>query len=278
MDNLLTVDSIGLHVERCGKGEPLLLVPGLGAGTWLWSKNVEALSKHFHLIMPELRGSGRSDKPDSPYSIALFASDLKAVLDQLDIYKTNVLGVSMGGLIAQYFAATWPDRLQGLVLAATSLGGQSQKGPDGSVLCRLIRPRGRTRKERLEDAYQLNFTREFIENHQADLDKITEWRTLHPQPEFAYYRQLLAGNAYDGAALAGKIVAPTLIFAGTDDQLVPPDDVRAVHKKIARSELVLVEGKHLFLFEQHEKFNDAVIRFFKQTAIGQKTRTVSLTK
>jgi pimeloyl-ACP methyl ester carboxylesterase len=261
MKNFVAVDGIRLYVERYGKGTPLLLIPGLGAGNWLWSKNRHDLSQHFELIMPELRGSGRSDKPDQHYSIALFAADLQALLDQFDIYKTNILGASMGGFVAQYFAATWPERVARLVLASTSLGGQRQIGPDGEILSRLIRPRGKTKQERLEDAYALNFTREFMERHPEELERITNWRLQYPQPEHIYYRQLLAGNAYDGAALAARIAAPTLICAAKDDPMVPVENAQRLQEKIPQAKVIAFEGRHIFFFEQCRKFNQVVIEF-----------------
>jgi pimeloyl-ACP methyl ester carboxylesterase len=273
MDNFVSGNGIHIYVERCGRGEPLLMIPGLGAGAWLWMKSVNALSQHFELIMPELRGSGRSDKPDHRYSIKLFALDVKSLLEHLEIPKLHILGVSMGGLVAQYFAANWPERVKKIVLAATSLGGQSQIGPDGEVLSRMIRPRGRTKRERLEDSYSLNFTREYMTQHSQELERITEWRTQYPQPEFAYYRQLLAGNAYDGEVIAHKITSRTLIFAGEQDELVPLQDVYALKDKIPNARLVIFQGKHLFFFEHSRKFNNAVIEFLKdetESAMEQK--------
>jgi pimeloyl-ACP methyl ester carboxylesterase len=260
MSHLVAVNGIRLYVERHGHGEPLLMIPGLGAGTWLWSKNISPLSKHFALILPELRGSGRSDKPDQLYTTALFAADLKSVFDQLRIHQAHLLGASMGGFVAQYFAAVWPERVAKLILVSTSLGGQCQIGPDGGILSRIIRPRGKTRRERLEEAYALNFTEEFLRRHPEELELITAWREQYPQPEHIYYRQLLAGNAYDGSH-AEKIAAPTLICAGKDDPLVPVENAEALQKKIAPAKLAFFEGRHLFFFEQSRKFNQAIIDF-----------------
>lgn len=261
MRDFIEVDGIHIYFERVGHGNPLLMIPGLGAGTWLWSKSMHALSKHFELIMPELRGSGRSDKPDHRYSVALFANDLKILLDYLEITRIHVLGASMGGFVAQHFAATWIEQVMSLVLVSTSLGGENQIGPSGDVLSRTIRPHGRTRRERLEDAYTLNFTQEYMSKHRNALNLITEWRVQNPQPEFAYYRQLLAGNAFDGSKLARKITAPTLICAGKEDPLVPMEDVHMLKNMIPHAELKIFEGKHLFFYEQNGSFNKAIMDF-----------------
>ncbi|MFQ5605436.1 MAG: alpha/beta fold hydrolase [bacterium] len=267
MDNLVAVNGIKLFVERTGEGAPLLMIPGLGAGNWLWSKSVSELSKYFELIMPELRGSGRSDKPDQRYSVALFASDLRVLLEELKYPRVYLLGVSMGGFIAQYFAAQWPQSVLGLALAGTSLGGENQIGPDGDILCRTIRPHGRNRRERLEDGYRFNFTDDFLQNCPQELEAITAWRTEYPQPEFAYYRQLLAGYAYDGESRAKRIQAPILICAGERDPLVPLEDVRRLHTQIPQAKLSIYQGKHLFFYEMHQKFNQEIIEFFSNISV-----------
>lgn len=271
MSYITMPDGVKLFVEQAGSGPPLLMIPGLGAGNWLWWHSKDALAQRFSLIMPELRGSGRSDKPDQTYSVELFASDLFSVLQHLDVRQTHVLGVSMGGLVAQYFAATWPERVRKLILTSTTIGGPEQIGPDGDVLSRLVKPRGRTRKERLENAYDLNFTLEFMQQHRDELDRITEWRLSFPQPEYAYYRQLLAGHAFDGMRHAHEITAETLIMASVDDQVIPMGDVEKLRENLPRARLATFHGKHLFFFEQPEAFNKAVIRFLQESHSEKQT-------
>ena len=261
MENYVAVNGIRLYVERRGKGEPVLLIPGLGAANWLWQHNVHGLSRHFELIMPELRGSGRSEKPDHHYSIALFAKDMFGLLETLSVPRVHLIGVSMGGFIAQRLAAKWPERMGKLILVSTSLGGQNQDGPDGETLSRVIRPRGRTRRERLQDSNQLNYTDDYLAHHASDLDCIAEWREQNPQPEFAYYRQLLAGSAYSAENDAAKISAPTLICAAKDDPLVPLVNAHRLREKISNASLAIFEGKHLFFVEHSRDFNKTVVEF-----------------
>ncbi len=261
LEGHLPINGIQLYVEQRGHGEPLLLIPGLGAGTWLWRHHVERLSRHFRLIMPELRGSGRTDKPDQPYSIKLFAQDMLALLEALNIRRTFVLGASLGGFVAQQLAGGWPERVRKLVLVATSLGGQCQIGPSGEILSRLIRPHGRTRVERLQDAYPLSFSADYLTRHADELERITQWRLAHPQPEFAYYRQLLAGNAYHGERCAQKISAPTLLCFGRDDEIVPLANAARLLEHIPHAQLVTFEGRHLFFYEHSRRFNQVVVDF-----------------
>ncbi|MFN3596523.1 MAG: alpha/beta fold hydrolase [Rubricoccaceae bacterium] len=260
--------NVRLWVEREGSGPPLLLVPGLGSGTWLWARSRAALGARFSLVMPELRGSGRSDKPDERYSVAGFAEDLVAVLDAYGIARAHVLGASMGGFVAQYLAATRPDRVDRLVLVGTAVGGQNQIGPSGDVLARTVRPRGRTRRERLEDGYALSFSDAFRRGHPALLDFITAWRLAYPQPEAAYYRQLLGANAYDGARCTPRIAAPTLVCAGEEDPLVPRANAEVLAALLPDARVRVFPGRHLFFWEHADAFSEAVLEFLGDDSTG----------
>ncbi len=263
----IETNGIKIYSEFIGDGEPILMIPGLGAGNWLWKKNYRYLAKSYSLIMPELRGSGRSDKPDEFYSVKLFAEDLNQLLEKLSIKKTHVIGASMGGFVAQYFAAHWPEKVASLTLTCTTLGGQEQIGPTGDAFQSLVKPKGKTRKERLENTYLFSFSQYFIDNHRDDLDYITNWRLEFPQPEYAYYRQFFAGNAYAGKKYAKKITAPTLICSGKEDQLVEVDNAYELEKNINKSRLEIFEGKHLFFYEHYNKFNKTVSDFIESKTI-----------
>jgi len=244
------------------------MIPGLGAGNWLWRKNYKQLSNNYSLIMPELRGSGRTDKPDEYYSIKMFAEDLNKLLESLSIYRTHVLGASMGGFVAQYFASHWPEKVASLILTCTTLGGQEQIGPTGDAFLSLTKPQGKTRKERLEHSYSFNFSQHFLENHQNELDYITNWRLEYRQPEYAYYRQFFAGNAFAGKKYTKKIKAQSLICAGKDDQLVELKNAYELEKNIENSRVEIFEGKHLFFYEHYNKFNKTVLEFLEDKAVS----------
>jgi len=262
------VGDVRLWVERTGEGPTLLLVPGLGAGNWLWHGWTDTLASRFALLMPELRGSARSDKPDETYTIEQFTRDVLGVLDYYELQEVMVLGASMGGFVAQCMAALWPERVSRLVLVSTSLGGLRQIGPAGEILARTIRPRGRTRRERFDDGYVLGFSPGYLEKHHERLDAISEWRLAHPQPEWAYYRQILAGWAYDALATAGRITAPTLICAGESDPVVPVANAHALRDCIRDSRVLTFEGRHLFFLEHPTRFSKAIAEFLGDGAAG----------
>jgi pimeloyl-ACP methyl ester carboxylesterase len=117
------VNGIQIYYEEHGKGDPLLLIQGLGYPSGMWFLQIPALARNFRTIVFDNRGVGRTDKPDEEYSIPLMASDAAGLLHALGIKKAHVVGVSLGGYIAQELALSQPDLVDRLVLLATSCGG-----------------------------------------------------------------------------------------------------------------------------------------------------------
>src|SRR5262249_35540172 len=116
---------IDIYYEIHGSGAPTLtLIRGLGADLCSWFAQIPEFSKHFQTVVFDNRGAGRTSKPDTPYSIRQMAADVNRLLDALHIRRTALLGISMGGMIAQEFAIHYPEKLSCLILGCTSFGGR----------------------------------------------------------------------------------------------------------------------------------------------------------
>src|SRR5262245_31254254 len=113
------INGIDVYYEEQGSGEPLLLIMGLAADSMAWMFQLPDFAKQYRTIVFDNRGVGRTSKPAGPYSIPQMADDAKGVLDALDIRRAHVVGVSMGGMIAQELTLRHPERVRGLVLACT---------------------------------------------------------------------------------------------------------------------------------------------------------------
>src|SRR6266851_4926483 len=166
------VDDVQLHYEVDGSGEPLLMVMGLGGSSAGWSPElVSELAPSFRTIIYDNRGTGRSDKPDIPYSLEMFAGDAIAILDDLKVERAHVFGVSMGGMIAQEIALRYPSRLQTLTLGCTTFGGRNAVPPPAESVKLLTAPRdGASEEEIIRRGWPLAYTPVFIQTHRAELE------------------------------------------------------------------------------------------------------------
>ncbi|WP_353892739.1 alpha/beta fold hydrolase [Proteinivorax hydrogeniformans] len=260
------VNDISMYYEIIGEGEPLVLIEGLGYSTWMWYKQLDELSKHFKVIMFDNRGVGKTDKPDSEYSIEMMADDLAGLLRSLNIKKTHILGVSMGGFIAQQFSANYPEMVDRLILCSTSFGGPNSIPIPQETLDIMMKGGGEYKTLLdIKKAISTAFYDGKIPEDREVLDKIMTEKRQEPQPKYAYQRQLMAGASFNGEANTQKIKAETLIVAGEKDKVVPPENAHLLHERICSSKLEIIEnGGHVFFMEQPDKSNEVFLNFLTQ--------------
>jgi 3-oxoadipate enol-lactonase len=253
----LEVPNTVLNYELSGSGTALVLLHGLGADLHLWDPHVEALSQHHLLLRPDVRGFGDSGKPPGPYSVAMLAADLRALLDAQKIDTAHVLGLSMGGVIAQRFALDYPNRARSLVLVSTS----SEVGPQATAAWQRLADKIERQgfDTRSADASR-SVSKRFAERHPdvvADLGR----RNAACDPA-GYAAAARAVSAYNFTAELAALSVPALILQGLSDQLTPPGGSVKMSRAICHSRLLMIpEVGHNLPIEVPSLFDNVVLAF-----------------
>jgi 3-oxoadipate enol-lactonase len=243
-------DDVRIYYEAQGKGPALLLVPGIPAISSDWFPFADRLGERFRVVVYDNRGSGRSDAPPGPYSTRQLAVDAVAVLDALGIERAHVFGVSLGGMIAQELALGFPERVDRLVLGSTQASTQD-----------AVRPR---REVSLAFAFE---TDDWAERMRVLapfafapgvgpqlLAKFIDKKIGDVEPDHGYRGQIAAVLAHDALDRLGSIERPTLVIAGSQDQIIPAENSETLCERIPRARLEVINGAgHLFFIEQPER-------------------------
>lgn len=262
------VNDISIYYETHGEGEPLVLVMGLGGPLEWWFLQIPEFSRHYRVIAFDNRGSGRSDKPDIPYTMEMMANDLAGLLDALGISSAHIFGISMGGMIAQHFALLYPHRVKTLILGATTPGGSHAVSPDAEsmkVLFDLERMQSLSPEERFREMLPFIFSQDFIHRNQSVMREIAVRMSQHITPPHGYMRQAQAIMGHDTYDRLPEIKAPTLVIAAEEDRIVPVENSRIIASRIPGAELVLFpKAGHGFNIELAEEVNRAVLDFLRR--------------
>jgi pimeloyl-ACP methyl ester carboxylesterase len=263
------VNGVGLHYEIHGRGTPLCLVEGLGYASWMWRDQVETFAASHRLLVYDNRDVGQSDRVAQPYTTRDLADDLAGLLTVLGIERTHLLGVSLGGYVAQEFALAYPERLWGLVLVSTAVGG-AEMVPIPAETQRLMVPDPELPPEqRLRRAMAVAFAPDYVEAQPKVFDDFIRDRLASPQEAVAWGRQAAAGATFAAGDRLAAIKAPTLILHGDRDRVVPVENARLLAARLPRAEVVLLPGGgHLAFIEQAENFNRAVLAFLARVEAG----------
>jgi pimeloyl-ACP methyl ester carboxylesterase len=267
---------VELHYELDGPrdGEPVILIEGLGYGRWMWRWQRERLADDYRVILFDNRGTGDSDAPEGPYTMAEMASDVEAVLadagpGESGYDAAHVVGASMGGMIAQQYALDY-DRAATLTLLCTSHGGEERVPiPDATAEQMFAVPEGADEREIIEHRMQPAVSDGFFEANPDLLEQIVDWRLAGDAAETGRNAQAAAVEAFDVADRVGDIDQPTLVLHGDADRVVPIENGRMLHEKLPDSGLEIVDGgPHLFFVEEPDLVADLTREHLEANPIG----------
>ena len=257
------VNGCELYYEIHGQGDPLVLIMGLRRNLEWWYRQIPALSEHFQVIAFDNRGAGRSDKPVMEYSIRLFADDTAGLMDALDISKARILGISMGGYIAQELALNYPTKVKSLVLGCTGCGGDRAVIMSPERLEKFTANKGLNPEEIIRKDMDIYFSDDYISQQTGIIEEFVGISMRYYQPADAFFRQFDACLRHDTGDRLHRISVPSLVMTGDDDPLVPPQNSDIIRSLIPGAELsVFNGGRHCFFIEAADRFNQEAVDFF----------------
>lgn len=256
-------------VRRHGKGEPVLLINGVGSHTGMW-RPVEGSWRDRQVISFDAPGVGRSPNRLVPTTVKGISEVALAVLDHLGIEQCDVLGYSLGGTVAQTLALNHPQRVRRLVLAATSCGYGLVPGKWSSVV-HLYNPLRYYSKLYYEKTIgpmaggQARNDPMFIERH-------GHLRRIHRPNVLGYYMQMGAISSWSSLRWLKDVQVPTLVVTGDDDPLIPPVNSYMLARRIPEARLLVSAGDgHLILFDSESPALARVHEFLQTDALSDST-------
>jgi len=244
----VALNGIDVYYERSGAGPRLLYFNGSGATVARTRIMVEPYAAHFDLVVHDQRGLGETSVPPGPYTMADYAADGAALLDHLGWDSCRVIGVSFGGMVAQEFAVTWPERVERLALVCTSPGGDHASYP----LHKLAGLDADERQAATLGLLDTRFTPDWLAAHEGDRRLVEGLSSMGAVVKSdAQLRgereQLLARSRHDVNDRLHRVRAPTLVASGRYDGIAPVENGEAIASRIPGAELRVYEGGHVFM-------------------------------
>lgn len=243
----------------------LVLIQGLGFDRSGWQPVRRGLRRRFRLVLVDNRGSGSSDLPGAPFRVADMAADVIAVLDDAGIRRAHVMGMSLGGMVAQELAAGYPDRVDSLVLVSTSPGWPFAYPMPAASVALLAASRVMSPAEAARRHAENALSPGGAARDPGLVRRLVSLQRARPSPARAWLAQAAAGASYVGQGRQGRIRARTLVLHGTADTVVDPRNGRLLARRIPGARLVTFPGLgHLLCWQDPAGFTSVVSTFLRR--------------
>lgn len=259
---IVTINNIEFHVEFDGPEDApvVILSHSLATNLKAWDRTVPALSKDFRVLRYSMRGHGKTSAPERPYSLSGLASDIAAIMDHFNIAKAHLVGLSIGGMIAQTFAIEHAERLNKLVVSSSLC-----ELPDGGEALWAERIRD-AEKAGVEALVEPTIDRWFVdETKSSDPELLDFTRSLIREMDLEGY----LGCCHGISKLALKerlpqVKAETLVIVGEGDMGTPVAASEVIAGGIPGAKFTVIEqASHQVALEQPDAFNSAILSFLK---------------
>lgn len=257
------VNGLKVNYEIFGQGRPVVMIMGLAGDMNWWEHQIPALSEHLQVIVFDNRGTGGTDKPDERYSIRDLADDTIGLMDALDIETAHLVGISMGGMIAQEVCLNYTERVGKMVLGCTHCGGRGFIMPTPEAVGKLTLTRGKTLEEIARQIISIMFTPRYILDNPETIQTIVDRFVQKRQSRKDFRNQFWAIMGHNTYERLPEVTAPTLVITGSEDLLVPPENSSILAKNIPGARLETFSGSgHCFFIEESDRANRLLINFF----------------
>jgi 3-oxoadipate enol-lactonase len=257
-------DGVRLAYDENGSGEPLLFIQGLGYDRNGFGPLPKLLAGDFRVIRFDNRGVGDSDVPPGPYSVAQMADDAVAILDATGVERAHVLGVSLGGYIAQELAVAHPERVWKLVLVSTAPGGPNQypmpaRGVDAFARFPLME-----REAGLRLMVENSLGDHAVRERSELVEEVYAYRLERAPTLAGWQAQAFAGATFDVFDRIDAITAPTLVIHGTADTVVDPRNAELLAERISGARVHTIPDRgHLVIWQEGELLAPVVREFLQ---------------
>jgi 3-oxoadipate enol-lactonase len=242
-----------LAVSVAGDGPLVLFLHGIRGNRGNWSSQVDFFSQRWRAAAWDARGYGDSDDYAGPLQFDHFSGDVLRVIEHFGVKKAHLVGLSMGGRIARNVALRFPERLRSLTLVNTTPGFDSMSMDE---VRRFVTERNTQTPESV---------RRLLGSRARPGAFETLWQSVSTMREESYRKTLEASVAQDRGAPLENIRVPTLVVAGDEDTVYPPDVARDVARRIPGAELVMIKGAgHLVNLERPGRFNEVLMDFIER--------------
>lgn len=237
--NFAAADGVNIYYETHGDGDPLLLISGMGADHRVWSEIVPELQKDYLCIVYDHRGIGYSGRPSGDYTIRELAADASQLLKVCGGRKAHVIGISMGGAVAQELAINCPGQVRSLVLVSTWAKPDAFRRVLGE--CRTLAAKTVDRYSFWREHLLWCYPREYYRENGEKIEEVCRFLADTDQSREELVRQNVANLFHDTSDRLHLISAPTLIIVGAKDISTPRAFAEELYGGIEGSRLVVLE-------------------------------------
>ena len=261
------VNGINMYYEVHGKGLPLVMIQGFAGNHGAWFFQTPVFKNYYKVIVFDSRGIGKSGTSGEPYTIRTMADDVIGLMNHLNIDKAHILGLSLGGIVAQEIAISYPERVIKLILGSTIVGSEVK-----DVNPKMMDALGIREVSPDVDINEVDFRKLMNFMVSAAFNKMLYRMVFVPLSKFSLryvdaegcLRQMASVAGYDTLDRLPLIKAPTLVITGTGDRIVSPSVSDVIASKIPNARLVKVKGgSHAFFMEMRGRFNAEVLNFLR---------------